>query len=78
VAEARVAGGSNGSIEGCSGPRLDTKATIYVRNVSSLPRGALSGLGQRSGRRPDDVAVDEEGVAWVVNTGDNTLSRLEP
>ncbi len=30
------------------------------------------------GAKPSDVAVDESGVAWVVNTGDNTLSRLEP
>jgi DNA-binding beta-propeller fold protein YncE len=30
------------------------------------------------GEKPSDVAVDEAGVAWVVNTGDNTLSRLEP
>ncbi|HMJ95376.1 MAG TPA: CHAT domain-containing protein, partial [Thermoleophilaceae bacterium] len=30
------------------------------------------------GKQPTDVAVDEAGVAWVVNRGDNTLSRLEP
>jgi streptogramin lyase len=30
------------------------------------------------GKKPSDVAVDETGVAWVANTGDDTLSRIEP
>ncbi len=30
------------------------------------------------GEKPSDVAVDEAGIAWVVNTADNTLSRIEP
>ncbi len=30
------------------------------------------------GKKPSDVAVDNSGVAWVANTGDDTLSRIEP
>jgi streptogramin lyase len=30
------------------------------------------------GQKPSDVAVDDAGVAWVANTGDDTLSRIEP
>lgn len=30
------------------------------------------------GENPSTVALDDAGVAWVVNTGDNTLSRIKP
>ena len=30
------------------------------------------------GENPSAVALDDAGVAWVVNTGDNTLSRIKP
>jgi streptogramin lyase len=30
------------------------------------------------GQKPSDVAVDDAGIAWVANTGDDTLSRIEP
>jgi streptogramin lyase len=30
------------------------------------------------GQKPSDVAIDASGVAWVANTGDDTLSRIEP
>ena len=55
--------------------KLSAGANVIITRCGSR---ASTGGSAWGGETPSDVVVDEAGVAWVVNTCGNTLSRIEP